>query len=538
MCSSLQLHSRQIKWLSSVSQSLCLFDIIAPKEKIEFPDYTFDDHFKRALPTFMPRSLILDYMLARCTKDNKTFFNSVKFNTNVKSVDFNDELQKFIIQTIDLETDCASVEHFDKCIWAAGENGHPRIPKSVSDILSSPLGGFKGDIMHSCEVGSDFDKLVKGKKVLFVGDSYSAEDLALQAIKLGVKSVDVLSRSGEGAVVCTRSWPEDRVKVHKYYEITGVSEDGRSIVIDIKDEDNNEDEGNDEEVEMTLKNIDTVVYCTGYEANMEMLNSSLRFRLHDDKRGHFFEDYEGLDNRKKTWKMKKNHITEIIGDVPPVGELNGYQLTYPDLYRGHLISNPNMMFYTDRSEAPLLDADIQSWLLLAHITGDLSLPSITGMKQFNLDALFDELQDPYYRSEIDKSYCEAWDKAPAMEDEEHWYYQHGHEKKRDLERNFALFECRFLARDILDAKYPFDIGTYHELNEKGKAFVEISLSSFDAHEVDLVKGMTFRDHNPVNIRSVMTGTKAIPLKQPWLELEGDSPEDICGHDDDITSNES
>lgn len=160
------------------------------------------------------------------------------------------------------------------------------------------------------------------------------------------------------------------------------------------------------------------------------------------------------------------------------------------------------------------------------------------MKQFNLDTLFDELDNPIIRADIDRSYCDAWDKAPSMEDEEHWFYQHGHEKKRDLERNLCLSEYRFLAKDIMDCNYPLDIGTYHELNEKGQAFVEISLSDFDAHQVDLVKGMTFRDHNPVNIRSVMTGTMAVPLKQPWLELEGDNPDDICGHYGDVSGNDS
>jgi cation diffusion facilitator CzcD-associated flavoprotein CzcO len=127
-----------------------------PKECLEFFDHTFDDHFGCALPMYMPRQLILDYILARCTKDNDHFFDQVKFNTSVKSVTFHDEFGKFVVQTMDpnettTSTDESSVSVterlFDKCLWAAGNNGTPNIPPSISNALS--LGGFQGRVMHS-----------------------------------------------------------------------------------------------------------------------------------------------------------------------------------------------------------------------------------------------------------------------------------------------------------------------------------------------------------------------------------------------------
>ena len=33
-----------------------------PKEALEFPDYTFEDHYGRAIPSFPPREVLFDYL--------------------------------------------------------------------------------------------------------------------------------------------------------------------------------------------------------------------------------------------------------------------------------------------------------------------------------------------------------------------------------------------------------------------------------------------------------------------------------------------
>ena len=489
---------------------------IGCKEATEFFDYTYDEHFSRALPTFLPRSLLLDYMLARVTKNDPKFFDNVKFNTSVKSVTFSEELGKFVVQTIDLKTEVVTEHMFDKCIWAAGDNGKPFIPQSIVDTLSS--GGFKGAVMHSAATGADFDQLVRGKKILMVGDSYSAEDLTLQAIKLGVKSVDVLSRSAWGVVCDTASWPRNCVEVHEEYELVGVSDGGLGIVI----------ENEYEEDKMTLDDIDTVIFCTGYRVNMEMLDPSLRF----DVKGPFFTDYDEFSRQKKDWKMTKNLLSKDLGDVP-IGKIHDYHSVHPDIYRGHLISNPNMMFMKNRLEAPLLDLDVQAWLLVAHITGDITIPSENEMKRFNLQTLMDELQVPRKRLELDKKYGNRFD---DVIDEDHVLEKFGSKEGRELERNYSISEYRILAQDMLDAKYPFDLGTPKKLNSKADALIEMVLvTGFDAHQVELVEGSndsywkTFRDCNPSNkVYSIHTGTKAVPFKCNWLDLQGERVEDICG----------
>ena len=480
------------------------------------------------MPTFLPRALVLDYIVARCTKNNPGFFDSVKFNTSVNSVKYNEEKEKFVIQTVNLKTNVVTEDLFDKCIWAAGENGKPFIPQGISDILSSSSGGFKGAVMHSCAVGcSDFDKLVIGKKILLVGDSYSAEDLTLTAIKLGVKSVDILSRSGWGVCCETASWPRNCVEIHEEYEIIGVSDDGRGIVIKNEEEDD----------EMTLNNIDTIIYCTGYSANTNMLDPSLG-------KVESFLDYEDFHKHKMDWKMKKNHLSKDLGDVP-IGNIESFKLTDPNLYRGHLISNTNMMYFQgERLDSPLLDLDVQAWLLLAHITDELALPSVKEMKQFNLQALMDEMQDPYIRLEIDTNYEKRYDEV-IWDDDKHWTNQFGSKRCREMEKKQIDLQYRVAARDMVDAKYPLDIGTYKKLNEKGKALVEFDLiTGFDAHQVDLVEGSkdsswkTFRDCDCNKIYSIMTGTAAMPLKRHWLDLEDYGIDGICEHADDIVGAKS
>ena len=34
----------------------------SPKEGLEFPDYTFEDHFGKPIPSYPPRSVITDYL--------------------------------------------------------------------------------------------------------------------------------------------------------------------------------------------------------------------------------------------------------------------------------------------------------------------------------------------------------------------------------------------------------------------------------------------------------------------------------------------
>mmetsp|Transcript_47220 Transcript_47220/g.72131 ORF Transcript_47220/g.72131 Transcript_47220/m.72131 type:complete len:104 (-) Transcript_47220:962-1273(-) len=69
-----------------------------PKECLEYPDYTFVDHWKKPTPAFPPREPLLDYMVKRFEKFGGDFKKLVKFNTTVKSITYDDKTEKFTVQ--------------------------------------------------------------------------------------------------------------------------------------------------------------------------------------------------------------------------------------------------------------------------------------------------------------------------------------------------------------------------------------------------------------------------------------------------------
>ena len=56
-----------------------------PKEALEFADYSFEDHFKRPIPSFPPREVLRDYIVGRVEKANVREW--IRFETSVKWVE-------------------------------------------------------------------------------------------------------------------------------------------------------------------------------------------------------------------------------------------------------------------------------------------------------------------------------------------------------------------------------------------------------------------------------------------------------------------
>lgn len=198
-----------------------------------------------------------------------------------------------------------------------------------------------------------------------------------------------------------------------------------------------------------------------------------------------------------------------------------------DLYRGHLISNSNMMFLIDRTENPILDLDISSWLLLAHVVGDIPLPSKQQMKEYNLKLLLDVLNDPMRRY-----YEENFRKRWWCVEDDHWSCDYSDKRMNRMLKNFLTTDLHILAKDGVDAKYPLQLGDYENLTENGKALVDINMiASYNRYDLDEespdASWKTFRDGDPSNkIYSILTGTKAVPLKCRWLDIDGECKEDI------------
>lgn len=173
---------------------------------------------------------------------------------------------------------------------------------------------------------------------MIVGDQFSAEDLALQAIKLGVNKIDVVTRAAEvGTVIsvlvarhssyCTQgklcqptsqgvatetsAWPMDKVRIREEYVPTAVTKDGYGIVLANVQYDFEKGSYVKKSRRITLHNISTVIYCTGYKSNLDMLDKKLR-------PASIKEEYPmiSLGQTARDWKMAHNALYEDLGDVP------------------------------------------------------------------------------------------------------------------------------------------------------------------------------------------------------------------------------
>jgi thioredoxin reductase len=477
------------------------------KDGIEFFDYTFDDHFQAPLPVYLPREHVLEYMMARVTK-HEDIFQHVQFNTTVQSVSYDDDIAQFVITTN--KNGISNTSTFDKCIWASGLNGKPKMVEEIQNKLSN----FQGQIVHSSEMDklSSDDNAVKGKRILMIGDSFSAEDLALSCIKLGAEKIYISSRKSEGSASYMGSWPEDKVTNLFYSQVSGVKDDGihRTIVFDALEEDGHIEDAED---------VSIVIFCTGYGANLDFVEEKL-LPWTDDDVGVWSMDDTGRG--QKDWKMKDNALTDSLGHVDPSEALpgNAYYVN-ARINRRLLISNPNMMYLHEHGEYPLLDIDIGAWLCLAYITGEKEIPTKEQMLEVNRLDLLNSMHEMGIRYDIDENYMEAWDALP----DDHWINDTLSSEYRAYYLEDSSYAVRIIARDMVDASYPLQFGNIDELNEAGEKLLYMmcrsSFGRFDLEKCDedTKRWKTFRDMDPSPYSSLITGTKSVPLKGKWLEID-------------------
>ena len=213
-----------------------------PKECLEFADYTFDQHFGKAIPSFPPREVLYDYIIGRAKDGNVR--DCIRFHTAVRSVRRTADGQ-FAIVSEDLESGSQSEDVFDYVVVCSGHFSSPQVP------YYDGLERFPGAIMHSHDFRDA--EAYAGKHMLIVGSSYSAEDIALQCWKYGAKSVTVSYRSGAMGF----KWPEGVREVPQIAKF-----DGKTV--HFKDGDSAE--------------ADAVVFCTGYRHHFPFMEDALRLR--------------------------------------------------------------------------------------------------------------------------------------------------------------------------------------------------------------------------------------------------------------------
>ena len=497
------------------------------KEPIEFFDYTFDEHFGCALPVYLPRQPYLEYMLGRVTKHCPDFFEKyVNFNTSVVSVKYNETKGKFEIVTENSVTHEVTTHDYDKCIWAAGQNGKPKVPTAMISMFKE--GGFSGRMIHSTDT-ANFEADVKGKRLLLIGGNYSAEDLALMAIKLGTKKVYINSRTDCNAVTWTSSWPMNMVELLLSQTPVNVTENGRCIQF-AKTEFSFPDNytAADEEIVTEIRDIDTIIFCTGYSANLDMLHAELR--------APFTEDC--MKQRMVVpadWKMKPNEMTDMVGDIEPDEVTWPYiGVRYPDLYRGVVISNPSMMFLEhDWFPFPIAGIDVNAWMLMRFLT-NTKLPTAAEMRKRNLEDALDQLQIPYVRYCVDRNFQDAYWATLDPGGHDLVYYDRLYYKSYP---DYKLMHFRVCARTMQEARYPVSYGTYENPNEIVTKILEASSwGYYHRAELDPTNEeenfwRTFRDvKNPERHCSIFTGIPSVPLKGKWIDLDA-SDESILKQSD-------
>ncbi len=250
-----------------------------PKECLEFADYTFEEHFGRAIASFPPRAVLHDYIKGRVEKSGVRPY--IKFSTPVKWVSYSEATKKFTVTVKDLKADEVTASEFDYVIVANGHFSTPNVPSFPG------LSQFPGRVLH----GHDFRSADEfaGKNVLVVGASYSAEDIGIQCHKYGAKSVTFTWRTKPMGF----NWPDGCREVPLLDRIEGK-------VAHFKDG--------------SSKEMDAIVLCTGYLHHFPFLEDGLRLKTRnrlnppDIYKGVFWLDnpklmYIGMQDQFYTFNM-------------------------------------------------------------------------------------------------------------------------------------------------------------------------------------------------------------------------------------------
>jgi len=235
-----------------------------PKEVLEFADYTFDHHFKQPIPSFPPREVLYDYIIGRAKEADIRKY--IQFDTAVRHVSYNKDSGKLSVTVENLKDRTQKTDTFDWVVVASGHFSVPNVP------YFEGIETFPGRVLHAHDFRSADE--FKGKDVLIVGASYSAEDIGLQCHKYGAKSVTMCWRTRPMGF----SWPET---VEERPLLTKI--DGKTV--HFKDG--------------SSKDFDAIILCTGYQHHFPFLDNDLKLRTHNRLYPpHLYKGIFWIDNPK------------------------------------------------------------------------------------------------------------------------------------------------------------------------------------------------------------------------------------------------
>ena len=214
-----------------------------PKECLEFADYTFEEHFGKPIASYPPRAVLWDYIKGRVEKAKVRKW--VRFKSPVRMVEWDKKRKTFHVTVHDRVKDRMYTEDFDFVICASGHFSTPQVP------FFEGINTFNGRVLHAHDFRDALE--FKGKDVLVVGRSYSAEDIGSQCWKYGARSVTATYRSKPMGF----KWPknfEERPLLQKLVGKTAYFKDG------------------------STKEIDAIILCTGYQHHFPFMAEDLRLK--------------------------------------------------------------------------------------------------------------------------------------------------------------------------------------------------------------------------------------------------------------------
>jgi trimethylamine monooxygenase len=166
----------------------------APKECLEFAEYTFDEHFGHPVSSYPPRQVLWDYIQGRALQSNVRQY--VRFETSVRTVQYLAAEDAFAVTSVHLPTGEATTDLYTEVVVANGHFSTPNMPAFAG------IETFPGRICHAHDFRGAED--LGGMDVLLIGSSYSAEDIGIQAHKMGARSVTFSYRTRPMGF----GWPE------------------------------------------------------------------------------------------------------------------------------------------------------------------------------------------------------------------------------------------------------------------------------------------------------------------------------------------
>src|SRR5690606_18551654 len=137
------------------------------------------------ISSYPPREVLWDYIDGRASQSGVK--DLVRFAHAVRWIDYVETAERFTLTVEDLRNRRTSREVLDEVIVATGHFSYPNVPNF--DGIET----FPGEVIHAHEFRGA--ERLAGQRVLLIGGSYSAEDIGVQAHKMGARHVTMSYRS-------------------------------------------------------------------------------------------------------------------------------------------------------------------------------------------------------------------------------------------------------------------------------------------------------------------------------------------------------